>query len=154
MAEQSTSSLEVRAVSEDDAPSISVLLSQLGHPLPPERLAANLSTLRSTPSYGTFVALVHRQVVGVVSAFVTPVLHRPHPIGRISVLVVHEAFTGRGIGAVLLRYVESFLQGHGCARIEVTSGAHREAAHHFYLQHGYAQQGVRFSREVPSESPA
>ena len=154
MAESSISSLEVRVACEGDAASMAVLLSQLGHPLPLERLTANLTMLGSLPSFGTFVALLQHQVVGMTSAFFTPVLHRPYPVGRVSVLVVHEAFTGRGIGAVLLRHAESFLRGHGCARVEVTSAAHRDAAHRFYRQHGYAQQGVRFSREFPSESSA
>jgi GNAT superfamily N-acetyltransferase len=75
-------------------------------------------------------------------------------VGRVSVLVVDESLTGRGIGAALLRHAESFLASHGCARVEVTSAAHREAAHRFYERQGYARQGVRFSRDLAADPDA
>lgn len=140
--------LEVREGREDDAAALSALLSQLGHPLPQEQVAANVRTLLSTPGHGTFVAVLRERVVGVVTAFVTPVLHRPRPVGRVSVLVVHEALAGHGIGAHLLRHAEAFLNGRGCLRVEVTSADRREAAHRFYLKNGYERQGVRFSRDL------
>ena len=46
-----------------------------------------------------------------------------------------------------------FLAELGCGRIEVTSASHREEAHRFYRERGYAQQGVKFIREIPGEEP-
>ena len=140
----------IRPVHEDDAAALAELLAQLGHPLALDQVAANVRALLASPGYGTFAAVLEERVVGAVSAFATPVLHRPRPVGRVSVLVVDEALTGRGIGAALLGHAEEFLRALGCARIEVTSATHREAAHRFYRQHGYAQQGLRFSRELPA----
>jgi len=147
--------VEIRQAQEDDSEPISALMSEMGHPLDPETVRANVRTIRElAPRYGTFVAVKGRSVVGVVSAFASPVLHRPHSVGRVSVLAVSRAFTGQGIGTALLLWAEAFLRDLGCSRIEVTSAAHRQEAHEFYRCRGYAQQGVRFAREFDEQDSA
>lgn len=146
--------LEIRAASQDDAGTISDLLSELGHPLEPALTRTQIARMQAlTPNYGVFVAVKGGVVVGLVSAFSTPVLHRPLPVGRVSVIVVARSHTGQGIGSALLRHAEEFLAELGCSRIEVTSASHRQEAHRFYRERGYAQQGIKFSREVPGAKP-
>ncbi len=129
---------------------ISELLTELGHPLEPVLARTQLERIQAlAPNHAVFVAVVDGTVVGLVSAFSTPVLHRALPVGRVSVLVVARAHTGKGVGSVLLRHAEQFLAALGCCRIEVTSASHREAAHRFYRERGYAQQGVKFTRDIP-----
>jgi GNAT superfamily N-acetyltransferase len=146
--------LEIRAAHRDDANAISDLLTELGHPLEPALALAQIARIQAlAPTYAVFVAIKSGAVVGLVSAFSTPVLHKALPVGRVSVLVVTRAYAGQGIGSALLRHSEQFLAGLGCGRIEVTSASHREAAHAFYLARGYAQQGVKFTREVLGREP-
>jgi len=142
--------LEIRAAHRDDASAISNLLTELGHPLEPALALAQIARIQAlAPSYAIFVAVKDAAVIGLVSAFSTPVLHRALPVGRVSVLVVARSHAGLGIGSALLRHAEQFLVELGCGRIEVTSASHREAAHGFYRTRGYLQQGVKFSREIP-----
>lgn len=142
--------LEIRPADLDDAGAISDLLTELGHPLEPALARTQVSRMLAlAPNYGVFVAVKGGGVVGLVSAFSTPVLHRALPVGRVSVIVVTRSHTGQGIGSALLRHAEEFLAGMGCGLIEVTSASHREAAHRFYRERGYAQQGVKFSRKIP-----
>ncbi len=125
------------------------MLQELGHPLGPDQVERQLGRIGEYGnSYFVVVAIVDGRTVGVVSGFATPVLHREHPVGRISVLVVARSLGGRGIGSALLREAEERLQVRGCARVELTSGAHRTEAHDFYRRRGYQQQGLRFAREL------
>jgi GNAT superfamily N-acetyltransferase len=75
------------------------------------------------------------------------VLHRPKPVGRISMMVVEERLRGQGIGAALVRAAEEWLVGQGCGLIEVTSNIARIEAHRFYEKLGYERTSVRLSRE-------
>ena len=146
--------LEIRAAHRDDANAISDLLTELGHPLEPALTRTQLARIQAlAPNHAVFVAVKAGVVIGLVSAFSTPVLHRALPVGRVSVLVVARSHTGQRIGSALLRHAEGFLAELGCGRIEVTSASHREEAHRFYRERGYAQQGVKFIREIPGEEP-
>ncbi len=147
--------IHIREAQEADSGFISALLAEMGHPLETETVGANLLAMKAlAPRYGTFVAVMNQSVVGVVSAFASSVLHRPHGVGRISVLTVAQAFAGRGIGSALLLHAETFLRKLGCSRLEVTSAAHRQEAHEFYRRRGYIQQGVRFAREFEGRHSA
>jgi GNAT superfamily N-acetyltransferase len=147
--------LQIREAEDSDAEAISTLLSELGHPLDAASVLANLKALRArSPDFTALVALLHGTVIGLVTAFSSPVLHRPRPVGRVSILVVNASHTGHGVGSALLNRAEVFLIGRGCARIELTSAAHRHLAHEFYLRRGYQQQGVRFAKIPSDTSPA
>ncbi len=138
-----------------DAGALSSLLAELGHPLDPGLVADRLEAIaRAGELHGAFVAAVDEEVVGVVTAFATPVLHRPDPVGRVSVLVVRSGLSGQGIGSALLAHAERFLARLGCTRVELTSAVHRTAAHGFYQRRGYEQQGLRFVRSLPAPAPS
>ena len=87
-------------------------------------------------------------VVGCLSTSVMRVLHRPAPVGRISMMVVDEAVRGRGIGAALARAAEQTLAAQGCYMVEVTSHVRRTEAHRFYERLGYARTSVRLAKEL------
>lgn len=146
-----TSTRFVRPACASDAARIAPLLEELGHPMVPESIARFLeSTGRPGSNHLTAVCLQGDEVVGVVSAFATPVLHRRAPVGRVSVMAVSSKHTGQGSGTLLLRFAEDFLAAKGCERIEVTSAAHRERAHAFYRERGYSPHGIRLARELGS----
>jgi GNAT superfamily N-acetyltransferase len=136
-----------------DAREISPLLEELGHPVSSDRVAEQLERIGAYgTSYFVVVAVAGNEIVGLVSGFATPVLHRERPVGRISVLVVARSRAGKGVGSALLLEAEERLRALGCGRVELTSGAHRADAHAFYGHRGYRQQGVRFVREIREES--
>lgn len=142
-------SLVLRAAEPADAAVISSLLDELGHPLAEEAVVRQLGRIAKLgPGAFVVVAVSGGTVVGVSSGFATPVLHREELVGRLSVLVVARAHAGRGIGATLVRDAEERFRAQGCGRLELTSAAHRTEAHAFYRRLGYAQQGVRLTREL------
>ena len=94
------------------------------------------------------VAELDGAAVGCLTTSVMRVLHRPAPVGRISMMVVDEALRSRGIGAQLVRAAEEALAAQGCYMVEVTSHMRRTAAHRFYERLGYAKTSVRLAKEL------
>ncbi|WP_244135794.1 GNAT family N-acetyltransferase [Burkholderia seminalis] len=45
---------------------------------------------------------------------------------------------------------EHWFRQVGCAKLEVTSGDHRRAAHHFYERQGFPRGGQRLSKKLYS----
>ncbi len=145
---------QIREAQDHDSGFIAALLAEMGHTVDAMTVRANLRAIQElAPLFRTFVAVSGPSVVGAVSAFAAPVLHRPDPVGRVSVLVVAQTCTGQGIGSSLLLQAEGFLRSLGCGRIEVTSATHRQEAHAFYRRRGYTQQGIRFMREFAGQDP-
>lgn len=139
--------VQIREAQDLDVDAIATLVAEMGHAVDPETVQANLRAIRGlAPRFGTFVAVREQAVVGLISVFASPVLHRPDPVGRVSILTVERSCLRQGIGSALLGHAEAFLRGLGCGRIEITSAAHRLEAHDFYRRRGYTDQGIRFLR--------
>ena len=123
------------------------LIGELGYAIEAaeavERLAAMAAEGRAV-----LVAELDGAVVGCLSTSVMSVLHRPAPVGRISMMVVDETWRSRGIGAALVRAAERALAAQGCSMVEVTSHVRRTEAHRFYERLGYEKTSVRLAREL------
>ena len=76
------------------------------------------------------------------------VLHRPKPVGRISMMVVAEKERGNGIGAAMVAEAEKRLAVKGCGLVEVTSNIKRLRAHGFYEKLGYERTSYRFAKSL------
>ena len=123
------------------------LIGELGYAIEAaeavERLAAMAAVGRAV-----LVAELDGAVVGCLSTSAMRVLHRPAPVGRISMMVVDETWRSRGIGAALVRAAERALAAQGCYMVEVTSHVRRTEAHRFYERLGYEKTSVRLAREL------
>ena len=108
-----------------------------------ERLAA-----MDAEGFTVLVAERDGAVAGCLSTSTMRVLHRPAPVGRISMMVVDEDLRGRGIGAALVRAAEEALAAQSCYMVEVTSNARRTEAHRFYERLGYERTSVRLAKEL------
>jgi len=138
---------EIRAARPDDAPALAALLAELGFPAPAATIAERLDALLSTAEV-VLVAARERTVLGLLTVHVTPVLHRPAPVGRLTALVVTERAHGQGVGRALVAAAERELARRGCQLVEVTSNTRLTAAHAFYEQLGYQATSVRFKKSL------
>lgn len=137
----------VRPAEASDCGSLAELVGQLGYGATPEEVAER-TALMAAEGRHVLVAELDGTVVGCLTTSVMRVLHRPAPVGRISMMVVDEAVRGRGIGAALVRAAEEALAAQGCYMVEVTSNVRRTEAHRFYERLGYERTSVRLAKEL------
>jgi predicted N-acetyltransferase YhbS len=140
----------IRRAEPRDSAALSALIDQLGYAAAPDEVASRLADMEAEGRI-VLVAEQDGRVIGCLSTSVMRVLHRPAPVGRISMMVVDEACRGRGIGARLVRAAEEALATQHCYMVEVTSRFSRTDAHRFYERLGYRQTSVRFSRTLHGE---
>jgi predicted N-acetyltransferase YhbS len=137
----------VRLAEPRDCGALARLIGQLGYDAIADDVAERLAAMQAEGRL-VLVAELDGEVVGCLSTSVMRVLHRPAPLGRISMMVVDEALRGRGIGAALVRAAEKALAERGCRLVEVTSNLRRAEAHRFYERLGYERTSVRLAKEI------
>jgi ribosomal protein S18 acetylase RimI-like enzyme len=138
--------LSVREAKPKDAEAIAPLIVALGYDVTAAEVKKRLAALKKAGA----PALVAEQggIAGVLTTYVTQVLHRPRPVGRITMMVVAEGSRGQGIGTALVAEAEKRLAAKGCGFVEVTSNVKRLRAHAFYERLGYERTSYRFAKTV------
>ena len=138
--------LKVREAAPRDAEALSGLLGELGFPTEAKDIRRRLAALHKA-SEPPLVA-DEDGPLGCLTWHVTPVLHRPTAVGRVTMLVVTKQARGRGVGTALLEAAEERLRRAGCALVEVTSNIELGGAHEFYKGRGYRRTSYRFVKEL------
>lgn len=143
--------LRLRDATPHDAQVVADLLSELGYPSPVDVMADRLEAFVRSGEVA-ILALDDSRVLGLVTIHVTPVLHRPTGVGRITAMVVTENARGLQVGRALVEEAERRLVARGCALVEVTSNQSRTPAHAFYERLGYEKTSYRFKKSLSSET--
>jgi GNAT superfamily N-acetyltransferase len=133
--------VRIRLATANDAPALERLIGQLGY----EENAGDIAQRLAAMEGAVLVAEMEGRVAGCLSTSTMQVLHRPKPVGRISMMVVEEGLRGQGIGAALVHAAEDWLKQQGCGLVEVTSNLKRTEAHGFYEKLGYERTSLRFA---------
>ena len=145
--EPAISSLEIRNAGPVDAPALAALLGEFGFPAPTHTLAARLNTLLDAAEV-VLVAARDGVLLGLVTVTITPMLHRPTPVGRFTALFVTERARRQGVGRALVDTAERLLTARGCGLVEVTSNQRLTHAHSFYERLGYEATSLRFKKTL------
>ncbi|HKR24199.1 MAG TPA: GNAT family N-acetyltransferase, partial [Allosphingosinicella sp.] len=138
--------LVIREARPGDAEPAAALIRALGYEVSAADVRKRLASLKKAGDAA--LAAVRGELIGLVTLHVTPVLHRPRPVGRITLLVVAEDMRGKGVGAALVAAAEHRLAAKGCGLVEVTSNRKRLRAHAFYERLGYERTSYRFARSL------
>jgi ribosomal protein S18 acetylase RimI-like enzyme len=133
--------LVLRAAKPRDAEALAALIASLGYEVTAAEVRNRLRTVEA-------IVADKGGAVGALTMSMTAVLHRPKPVGRISMLVVAEGLRGAGIGAALVAEAEKRLKAKGCGLVEVTSNRKRLRAHNFYERLGYERTSYRFAKSL------
>jgi GNAT superfamily N-acetyltransferase len=145
-------SCTVREAVMTDAPAIACLLEQLGYPALPDEMKGRLQALITHRDYMVFVAETSGHVVGLVGAHIACSLEFTGRYGRLTDLVVHEKWQGRGIGKCLMAGIEEWLREQSAVLAVVAGGMQRTRAHRFYRSLGYGETGIQFVKQLTQES--
>jgi predicted N-acetyltransferase YhbS len=138
---------KIRDAKPSDAPRLAELIRYLGHEIDEKAIHKNLGKLKKAGEL-PLVATLDKRVVGMIGIHRMVTVHRPAPVGRLSVLVVDEKAQGEGIGRMLVEDAERLLRQAGCQIVEVTSNDRRTAAHAFYRHMGYERTSLRFMKKL------
>lgn len=138
--------LVLRDARPKDAEAIAELIIALGYDVTAAEVKTRLAAFAKAGQH----ALVADKggVIGILTTSLMHVLHRPRPVGRISMMVVAESLRGQGIGAALVAEAEKRLAALGCGLVEVTSNMKRPRAHAFYARLGYERTSYRFAKTL------
>ncbi|WP_114953654.1 GNAT family N-acetyltransferase [Sphingosinicella terrae] len=136
----------IREAMPRDAAALARLIGELGYEATEAEVRKRLAELRKR---GEAPLVADRGgVIGCLTWHVRVMLHRPRPVGRISMMVVTEAARGAGVGALLVEAAEARFRELGCGLVEVTSNMKRMRAHAFYERLGYERTSYRFARTL------
>ena len=137
---------KIRDARPADAASIAILVHALGYALSAAEAKKRMAAMRRIGE--ELIVADLGGVVGLATLHVTHVVHRPKPVGRITLMVVDEKCRGRGIGHGLVAEAEARLKAQGCGLVEVTSNRKRLRAHNFYEGLGYDRTSYRFAKDL------
>jgi GNAT superfamily N-acetyltransferase len=138
---------KIRDAKPSDSARIAELIGLLEHEIDEKTVRKNLGKLKKVGEL-PLVATLDKQVVGLCGVHAMVTVHRPAPVGRITVLVVAEEARDRNIGRMLVEAAEDWSRKRGCGIIEVTSNDRRAAAHAFYRHMGYERTSIRFFKKL------
>jgi GNAT superfamily N-acetyltransferase len=138
---------QIRAARPGDAPALAVLIKSLGHEIDEKTVRKNIAKL-ARAGEAPLVATLDKAVVGLCGIHRMVTIHRPAPVGRITILVVAENAQDKGIGRMLVEEAERVLKRAGCQIVEVTSNDRLGAAHAFYRHMGYERTSIRFMKKL------
>ena len=142
-------SVAIRDGTPDDAPGLVAAFAALGYPAEPATLHARLTAMMTDDRTARIlIANIGQEIVGFACLHETPMPHRPTAVGRITAIAVVDSARSAGAGRLLVEAAESHFTSRGIARMEVTSGDNHAAAHSFYRHLGYADNGVRFAKQL------
>jgi len=137
----------VRAAKPGDASALTKLINLLGHEIDEKTVRKNIAALTKAGE-APLVATLDKAVIGLCGIHRMVTIHRPAPVGRITVLVVAETAQDKGIGRMLVEEAERLLKQAGCQIVEVTSNDRLGAAHAFYRHMGYERTSIRFMKTL------
>jgi GNAT superfamily N-acetyltransferase len=137
----------IRDARPADAKGLVELITFLGHDIDEKSVAKNLAQLKKSGEV-PLVAVLDKRLVGLCGINKRIAVHRPAPLGRISVLVVAQDAQGQGLGRMLVEAAEAWFRKQGCQLAEVTSNDRRGEAHAFYRHLGYERTSIRFAKTL------
>lgn len=139
--------INIREARTDDAERIVELIADLGHRMTVDQVRELIKAL-GHEDCPQLVASLNGKVVGLCGLHVMTAIHRPQPVGRITILEVAGDYRGRGIGRALVDAAEKRLCKAGCVLIEVTSNERLVKAHQFYRRLGFDHTSKRFAKQL------
>ena len=140
--------LRMRRAELSDAAAVRDLLGELGYPCDLGEAQDRILHIHSSHRQSLIVAELAHTVVGMVCLDFMYYLPIGRETCRVTALVINSAHRNQQFGHALLRFAEAVARREGAARIELTTAAQRADAHRFYKASGYADNSLRFVKNL------
>jgi len=128
----------VRRAAADDASAIERLYRELVSDPLIRVLPGQVAALSDSPTSYLLVVEADGTVCATALLNICPdAMYGTQPFGAIENVIVAQGMRGRGIGRLLLEYVEQLAIAHDCTKLMLLSGTTREAAHTFFQRNGF-----------------
>ena len=150
MTERQDVELTIRRAEAADMAALADLMVQLGYPTRTSEMEMRMDAICADRNYTTLVALTGGKVCGMIGTFTRYSYEHNSPSGIILALVVSDKMRGRGVGQALIAAAEKDLAQKNIRRVAVYTRFERKEAHEFYERLGYAKNGFRFVKELPT----
>jgi ribosomal protein S18 acetylase RimI-like enzyme len=145
-------SLIIRSAKLSDAPSLAMLMCELGYETTSAEMRQRLKPIVRDARFRTFVGEIDNTICGVIGTLTHPSYEHNNSPGKIIALVVSKKHRRAGIGRALITAAEKDFAKRRIARISLTTRFERKAAHHFYEALGYEPTGWRFVKQLPASN--
>jgi GNAT superfamily N-acetyltransferase len=147
---------KIRETTEQDLEAILSIYAQPdmdnGHSMTLDEARRLFQKIRSYPDYQIYVADVEEKIVGTFSLLIMDALaHLGAPVAIVEDVAVDPRWQNRGIGKQMMRFAMDSARAKGCYKLALSSNLKRKAAHQFYRSLGFAQHGVSFHVELPTQ---
>ncbi|MBU7595684.1 GNAT family N-acetyltransferase [Metabacillus halosaccharovorans] len=142
--------MNIREATINDAPELASLMDQLGYPTSVNTFKLRFSAITGNQNYHTLVAELDRKVVGMAGVCSSLFYEYDGSYVRIVAFVVDTNHRRKGIGKKLIQEAESWAKEQGAIAIGLNSGnrEERKNAHQFYLNMGYKDKSIGFSKSL------
>lgn len=97
-----------------------------------------------------FVAEENKNIVGLATLYIIPLLRRKKPRGELEELVVTKTLRRKGIGKKLLQTVIEYCKKHNIYSLKLSSLVELTNAHAFYIKQGGVMSEKRFRFDLDS----
>ena len=104
--------------------------------------------MKGDDRYHTLVAVVKKEIVGLVTTVFSYAIGHPDGYVKINGLGVRGEYRGKGIGKALLEAAERIAIDNGAPYVGLASGFAREDAHAFYEHLGYKRTSYWFRKNL------
>ena len=138
----------IRDMEGRDCLAVAAVWRNVFTPLTDEAVIEACKKMDGDSRYRIFVAEVDGKVVGFVSTVEALAINLPDGYIKVNSLAVLPKFRRRGIGKMLMAYVEELAKERGSSLVELASGFQRTEAHEFYERLGYQKTSFRFSKRI------
>ena len=141
-------SYTIRSAQKSDAEVLAGIFVELGHPIDADSILRRWHEWSIAGNSALVATQSDSRILGVATLHQMMVLHRPKPVGRITLMFVDAVARRSGVGRSLVTEAEAMLARAGCGLLEITSSFKWTEAHAFYEHLGYEKTGVRFAKEL------
>jgi len=129
--------ISIRHLQHTDGAAITTLSRQLGYQVSEGILQQQIHAIIAHPDHQAFVAEKANEILGYIHGFKALRL-TTEPFFEIGALVVADQERRKGIGKMLVEYIEK--NALGCSKVRIRCNRLRTGAHHFYQNLSYLER--------------